>query len=116
MTDPRRTRLDAVRAETAARIVLLDAELDAVLADRAQDNADDEHDPEGVPLSAEWSMLAGVRAQAARTLADIDAALALISAGGYGVCADCGDAIPEARLEARPTAVRCVACAEKAGL
>jgi DnaK suppressor protein len=33
--------------------------------------------------------------------------------GGYGVCVDCGTEIPEARLEARPLSIRCVACAAK---
>ena len=28
----------------------------------------------------------------------------------YGVCADCGDDIPYARLQAAPAALRCVAC------
>jgi DnaK suppressor protein len=38
------------------------------------------------------------------------AALAAIEAGTYGVCVDCGAAIPEGRLRALPDAVRCVPC------
>jgi len=30
--------------------------------------------------------------------------------GGYGICPDCGEAIPFARLEAFPSAARCVNC------
>lgn len=45
----------------------------------------------------------------------IDDALARMDEGTYGVCIDCGAQIPEARLEARPLSVRCVACAQKAG-
>ncbi|MCB0873139.1 MAG: TraR/DksA C4-type zinc finger protein [Actinobacteria bacterium] len=33
-----------------------------------------------------------------------------IDAGTYGVCQDCGAAIPEGRLRARPDAARCVSC------
>ncbi|MCU0307307.1 MAG: TraR/DksA C4-type zinc finger protein [Thermoleophilia bacterium] len=38
-----------------------------------------------------------------------------VEAGTYGVCVDCGEAIPEARLKVMPDADRCVACASRAG-
>lgn len=47
----------------------------------------------------------------------IEAALERLAQGLYGRCQDCGVEIPEARLQAYPTALRCVACqtlAEKA--
>lgn len=47
-------------------------------------------------------------------LAAIDAALARIEAGTYGLCTDCGVTIPAARLQASPEAWRCIACQEKA--
>ena len=42
------------------------------------------------------------------------AALARMDEGTYGTCAECGEEIPEARLEARPLSVTCVSCAAKA--
>lgn len=42
--------------------------------------------------------------------ADVIAALARISNGSYGICADCGDDIGVKRLEAWPTAKRCIRC------
>jgi DnaK suppressor protein len=42
----------------------------------------------------------------------IDAALARMDQGTYGICIDCGQTIPAERLEARPLSVRCVRCAE----
>ncbi len=42
----------------------------------------------------------------------IDTALARISEGSYGLCESCGQGIPEARLQAEPTALRCVQCQE----
>ena len=42
----------------------------------------------------------------------IDGALARLSEGSYGLCEDCGQRIPEARLQAEPTAFRCVQCQE----
>ena len=41
---------------------------------------------------------------------DIDAALLRIADGSYGLCVDCGDGIAAQRLEAYPTAQRCVVC------
>ena len=43
-------------------------------------------------------------------VADIDQALLRIKEGTYGVCARCGQPIPEARLEALPTARYDAAC------
>jgi DnaK suppressor protein len=47
-------------------------------------------------------------------LRDIDAALLRIRAGTYGICIDCGDAIPPERLKAQITAQRCITCQIKA--
>lgn len=42
----------------------------------------------------------------------IDSALQRINAGTYGSCVDCDQPIPVARLQAEPTAERCVQCQE----
>jgi RNA polymerase-binding protein DksA len=44
---------------------------------------------------------------------EIDRALDRISGGTYGVCTVCGKRIPVRRLEALPTADRCVGCAKQ---
>ena len=44
-------------------------------------------------------------------LAEIDLALQRLGASSYGLCCDCGAAIPLARLQLAPQAQRCVACA-----
>ena len=41
---------------------------------------------------------------------NIDAALIRIAEGNYGVCVDCDEPIPAARLQAYPTAKRCLNC------
>jgi DnaK suppressor protein len=43
----------------------------------------------------------------------IQAALARIDAGTYGICDTCGETISAARLTAMPAAPRCVACQER---
>ncbi|NMG67149.1 TraR/DksA family transcriptional regulator [Azoarcus indigens] len=45
-----------------------------------------------------------------RELRDIEAARARLAEGEAGICIDCGDDIPFARLEAQPAAARCVRC------
>jgi RNA polymerase-binding protein DksA len=49
--------------------------------------------------------------QTERQLAEIDAAVTRLDAGTYGRCESCGGPIGEARLEVRPTARLCIACA-----
>lgn len=43
-------------------------------------------------------------------LRQVEAALLRIGRGEYGACIDCDQPIPPARLEANPTAERCIAC------
>jgi DnaK suppressor protein len=43
----------------------------------------------------------------------IDGALTRLSDGSYGTCIDCDQDIPMARLEAEPTAERCIQCQER---
>ena len=44
---------------------------------------------------------------------EVEAALTRIEANSYGKCVDCGQEIPEGRLDARPDAARCVGCQAK---
>jgi RNA polymerase-binding protein DksA len=44
---------------------------------------------------------------------DIEAALQRVKDGEYGTCIDCGDDIAFTRLQAYPTAKRCIVCQEK---
>ena len=102
-------------AEERSRVL---AQLDALRADYAgivdavrAANADDEHDPEGSTIAFERSQVGAHLHQAEEHLAAVDAALDRVHAGTYGTCVRCGSAIPEGRLEARPTATTCVECA-----
>jgi len=46
-------------------------------------------------------------------LDEVDAALARLADGSYGVCIDCGESIPEKRLTALPASARCIECQRK---
>ena len=84
--------------------------LDDLRRQRTSRFDDDEHDPEGLPLSGEYARLDGLRRATERRMTEVDGALINAKAGRYGVCLACGGLIPPGRLEARPTATVCVAC------
>jgi DnaK suppressor protein len=106
-----RERLDAVRAEAAARLVSLARDYDAVVVASRDSNADDEHDPEGATIAFERSQIGAILRQVREQLAEIDAALERLDSGAYGICETCRTPISAGRLEARPTARVCVRCA-----
>ena len=114
--DDARTRLTALRVVTAARADAASAALADLVHDRQGANDDDEHDPEGVTLSSEWSRLSALADAASAELHQVDDALTRMDAGTYGICAGCGRPIPEARLEVRPFAEFCVTCAAARGV
>ena len=49
----------------------------------------------------------------AQELRRIDGALVRLKDGSYGRCEDCDQPIAQARLDAEPTASRCIACQER---
>lgn len=110
-----RALLEERRAEAETRVTATAATLAELMHDREGSNDDDEHDPEGVTLSSEWSRLSGLAEAAQAELRQVDEALMRMDAGTYGICAHCGRPIPPERLEVRPFAEYCVACAGKLG-
>ncbi len=95
----RRGLLDTVRRAAA--------ELDALRAA--------ERDPEfeeGAQSEHEQFTLARLSENQRRELAMIDAAIARIDEGEYGVCIDCGLEIDPRRLAALPYALLCTECAQ----
>jgi DnaK suppressor protein len=60
--------------------------------------------------TAEQETMLSLQQNVRRHLDQINAALARIEAGTYGVCANCGKPINPARLEARPSSLLCIDC------
>lgn len=48
-----------------------------------------------------------------RRLRELDAAQKRVGQDGFGICEDCGSAIPLSRMVANPAAIRCIGCQEK---
>jgi RNA polymerase-binding transcription factor DksA len=70
----------------------------------------DEEGGEGGTANVDREIDLYLSAQARATVVEIDRALQKIEEGTYGVCEQCGDVIPDARLQALPYAALCVSC------
>ena len=115
MTDQERARerLAAGRADALVRLNGLERELAGIIESSGAAGADDEHDPEGATIAFERQHVAALLGQARQQLAEIDAALRRVAAGGYGRCDKCGQPIGTDRLAARPAARTCIGCASR---
>lgn len=103
--------LEAKLASAHLRLARLTDDFDGVVAASRDTNADDEHDPEGATIAFERSQLNAVIQQTRIQVSEAQAALKRWDAGEYGLCERCGQPIGAERLEARPTASACIACA-----
>lgn len=73
-----------------------------------------EHDPEPAEASQSEQLqydLSQIGEVEQREIAQIDAALARLEAGEYGVCRDCGEPIDPSRLAVLPFVLDCAFCA-----
>ena len=104
-----RKRLEEMRDDLDRSIAILQGERPAPLAGVGypQDPAD-----AGSSLS-EADRTEAILHSARAQRAEVMAALGRIEESSYGKCVDCGQDIPEGRLEARPDAARCVGCQAK---
>ena len=99
------------------RLTMRKTELDELSALSAGDRAAVELDQQSVGrLSRMDAMQQQAMAQAqerarAAELTRIDQAFRRLDDGEYGHCAECGDEIPDKRLEIDPSASHCVNCA-----
>jgi DnaK suppressor protein len=106
-----RSRLTAERSHTLERLSALEAEFRTLVDAGTGTNIDDEHDPEGATIAFERAQVAALVEQARVRLDDLDRALGELQRDAYGVCERCGKPIAAGRLEARPDARTCIACA-----
>ena len=101
-----RERAAQLRGEIREVLERSNDETHANIAERARDIEDDSFSNLIVDLN-----YADIDRDADE-LRRIDSALTRLSDGSYGTCVDCGQDIPLARLNAEPTAERCIRCQE----
>lgn len=99
-------QLQTLREELTHRIKSIDADVhhknEPVEKDFAEQVTQREND----------EVLKAIDEEAQQTVKLIDAALARIEDGSYGICAKCGVEIPAKRINALPYVTTCVNCAE----
>lgn len=99
-----KTRLDAQLAELEERRERINESLDEPLSRDSSERAIEMEDDQS---------LAGQAMLITREIASVERALTRIEQGTYGECVRCGAEIAPKRLEARPEAALCFACASK---
>ena len=106
--DQRRTELLDMRARVlgAAQDIVSGDEDDGELSSAAGDQHLADHASEMLDREVDESL----EENAEQLVHEIDVAVARIDAGTYGICARCGQPIPEDRLEAVPYATLCLDC------
>jgi RNA polymerase-binding protein DksA len=107
---PMRVALMTLRARLVGDIDLMGRE--ALRADEADVDAENMAD-HGTD-AFERNMTLELMENESRTLRSIDSALESMESKRYGLCTECGEGIPLARLEALPFALTCVPCQEVA--
>lgn len=81
------------------------------LSETSSDRSPDPNTAEGGSLAFELEKEFSLAFNAQDLLAKVVAALEKIEDGTYGMCTECGNSIPVARLDALPSATVCVDCA-----
>jgi RNA polymerase-binding transcription factor len=109
-----RARLVEDLEQTRDLISQLMVDLEEMRSSRQDVATDDEHDPEGPTLAFERSQATAVLNDARAHFNGIQDALLRVDGDDFGVCENCHQQIPFGRLEARPYALYCVSCAERA--
>ncbi len=99
-----RSRLNALRAQIHTALLRNDTETYSQLVGQVHDI-----DEESLADLLVDVNLAEITREV-EEVRDIDAALRRILTGTYGVCVGCGEVIDEKRLDAYPTAKRCLDC------
>lgn len=104
-----------VRERLAARRRELEAQIGAVEADVTHSTAGGisfgKRVGDGTSIAVERLTQVAAHGGLHEALAQLARAESRLAAGDYGRCEGCGEAISAGRLEARPTATRCVRCA-----
>ena len=113
-----RKDVDQAKREQYVKVLLemrmeLESEFQKVSAGARMRDAEDAKDPVDLAdssYSADYSIARGETIT--RQIKEIDEAMARIREGSYGICAQCGEEIPEGRLQVRPIARFCAQCKE----
>jgi RNA polymerase-binding transcription factor DksA len=101
---------EAIRTELEQRLAVLQARLASIKKDVTKSHSGDS--AEQAQERENDEVVDAIGNETAQSIRDVQAALARIEDGTYGICARCGEEISEGRLRVMPEATRCVNCAD----
>jgi RNA polymerase-binding protein DksA len=101
---------EALKAELEERLAALQSRLASIKRDVTQSHSGDS--AEQAQERENDEVVDAIGNETAQSIRDIQAALARIEDGTYGICGRCGEEISLGRLQAVPEATRCVNCAD----
>jgi RNA polymerase-binding protein DksA len=107
-TDTMRARLEDERTRVQAALDNLHSQHPGSLEDEIEETHLDDHLAESATATVGREIDYSLEQNDVRVLAAIDAALARIDEGSYGLCERCGKEIEPERLEAIPYATLCI--------
>ena len=117
MTDSDKQKIERFRPRLERMLGDLTAQRDATAEDRATVTLDQQSVgrlSRMDAMQAQQMALAADRQRQAQ-IARIRRALSQMDAGEFGYCVECGNEIPEGRLNADPSVQYCIACASSKG-
>jgi RNA polymerase-binding protein DksA len=113
-TERFRQRLLDERQRVLDAIENIHTENPGSIGDETEDlSFQDDHLGDVATATFDREMASTLEENSTHVLAEINAALARIDNGTYGVCQRCGNPIVEERLEALPWATLCIECKRK---
>ena len=101
---------DKTREQLAQRLAMIEKRHDKV--DRDLQRPLEADSQEQAQAAENDEVLEGLEAQGREEMEQIRAALQRIDAGEYGACTQCGEGIPDGRLEALPFTAVCIGCVQ----
>ncbi len=100
---------DDVRRQLLDQRAVLNAQVARIEEDQGEP-LDDDFAEQAIAREDDETLDA-VERTALTEMRQIDAALARLDAGTYGICSTCGQSIDAARIRALPSATQCIDCA-----
>ena len=109
-TEHFRKRLLDERKRVKEAIDYLHEENPGNIQDEGQESTADNHPADVATVTFDRELDYSLEENEERLLEAIDAALARVDDGTYGICGTCGQPIGEERLEALPWTTQCIDC------
>jgi DnaK suppressor protein len=106
-----RSELEGQATELQAEIELAEATSESLKRDQSTEGSGDEADAGSKTFEREHEM--SLSNNSRDLLQQVQRALGRLDSSTYGLCEECGSAIPKARLQAFPRATLCVSCKQR---